>query len=87
MHPQTEYIGKTIRKFKDRLGEHRDYIKSDNVSQPSGEHFSQKGHSIADLKGMVLEQVTSKDPFVLNVREKMFIKKFKTYEKGLNKEP
>ena len=44
-------------------------------------------HSIADLKAMVIEEVTSKDPFVLKVREKMYIKRFKTYEKGLNKEP
>ena len=87
MHPEIEYIGKTINKFKDRIGDHRDYVKSDDISKPSGEHFSQKGHSIADLKAMVIEEVTSKDPFVLKVREKMYIKKFKTYEKGLNKEP
>ena len=87
MHPEIEYIGKTINKFKDRLGAHRDYVKSEDISKPSGEHFSQKGHSIADLKAMVIEEVTSKDPFVLKVREKMYIKRFKTYEKGLNKEP
>ena len=87
MYPEIEYIDKTIKKFKDRIGDHRDYVKSDDISKPSGEHFSQKGHSIADLKAMVIEEVTSKDPFVLKVREKMYIKKFKTYEKGLNKEP
>ena len=74
MHPEIEYIGKTINKFKDRIGDHRDYVKSDDISKPSGEHFSQKGHSIADLKAMVIEEVTSKDPFVLKVREKMYLK-------------
>ena len=34
--PKCEYVGKTTRKFKDRLAEHRDYPKRDIVTEPSG---------------------------------------------------
>ena len=43
--PKCEYVGKTTRKFKDRLAEHRDYPKRDmitetgNISQSLGMMF------------------------------------------------
>ena len=52
--PQCEYIGMTTRTFKDRLGEHRDYPKRDFITEPAGEHFTHRGHSVADMKGQVL---------------------------------
>ena len=64
----------TTRTFKDRMGE------------PSGEHFTQRGHSVADLKGQVLEKVRNSDPYVLRARESMLIRKFDTFRHGLNKE-
>ena len=70
-----------------RFAEHRDYPKRDVLTEPSGEHLSQKGHSVADLKGQVLEKVKSKDPFILKARESFLIKKFGTFRNGLNKEP
>ena len=85
-HPEIEYIGKTKRKFKDRFAEHRDYVKSENLTQPAGEHFNSKGHSVAHLKGMVVEKVSNRDPFILETREKMYIQKFDTFNHGLNKE-
>jgi hypothetical protein len=84
--PQCEYIGMTSRSFKNRMGEHRDYPKRDVVTEPSGEHFTKRGHTVADLKGQVIEKVRSKDPFILRARESMLIKKFDTYRQGLNKE-
>ena len=54
--------------------------------QPAGEHFTTKGHSVAHLKGMVVEQVSNRDPFVLEAREKFFIQRFDTFHCGLNKE-
>ena len=84
--PECEYIGESKRTLKERFSEHRDYIKSEKISEPSGEHFNKKGHSVSDMKGMVIESVKSKDPFVRKVREKQYIRKFETYRKGLNKE-
>ena len=77
----------TTRSFKKRLSEHRDYPKRDGTTEPSGEHFTKRGHSVADVKGLVLEKVKSKDPFVLKARESFLIKKFDTHNNGLNKEP
>ena len=86
-YPRCEYIGMTSRTFRERMGEHRDYPKRDQLAEPSGEHFNKRGHSVSDLKGQVLEKVRSKDPFVLRARESMLIKKFDTFRHGLNKEP
>ena len=87
LYPQCEYVGMTSRKYQIRMSEHRDYVKSDNTCEPCGEHFNLPGHSVHHLQGMVLEQVKSKDPFVLRARESMLIKKMDTYHRGLNKEP
>ena len=85
--PNCEYIGMTTRKFKDRLAEHRDYPKRNVTTEPSGFHFTQPGHTVAHLKGLVLEKVRSKDPFVLKAREHLLIQKFDTFRSGLNQEP
>ena len=77
----------TSRSFKKRFSEHRDYPKRDVITEPSGEHFTKRGHSVANLKGQVLEKVKSKDPFILKSRESYLIKKFDTFKNGLNKEP
>ena len=85
-YPRCEYIGKTKRTFKTRLSEHRDYIKSCNTSEVAGEHFTKAGHSVANFKCLAIESVRSKDPFVLNARETLLIKKFDTFKNGLNRE-
>ena len=85
-YPRCEYIGLTKRPFKTRLGEHKQYIRSRILDQPSGHHFNQPGHSVSDLSGIILEQVKSPDPFVLRAREFLYIQKFDTYNNGLNKE-
>ena len=84
--PNCEYIGMASRKFKDRMGEHRDYSKRDILTEPSGEHFNKRGHTVSDMKGQVIEKVKNKNPFVLRTRESMLIKKFDTFRHGLNKE-
>ena len=85
--PQNTYIGLTTRKFQTRFSEHLGYIKSDKITEPSGEHFNLPGHSISDMKGMVLETVKSNNPFVLRAREALQIQKFDSFRQGLNKEP
>ena len=86
-YPSCEYIGMTTRQFKDRLAEHRDYPKRNVTTEPSGFHFTQPGHTVAHLRGLVLEKVRSPDPFVLKAREHLLIQKFDTYRNGLNQEP
>ena len=45
------------------------------------------GHSLSDMKGLVLEEVRSSDPFFLRAREALLIEKFNTFGLGLNREP
>ena len=82
-YPHCEYIGKSKRRFKDRLSEHRDYVKRDVTSEPSGGHFSKRGHDVSHLKGLVLEQVRNSDPFILKTREHLLIQKFDTFRTSL----
>ena len=84
--PECEYFGQTKQKFKDRLAEHRDYPKRDVLTEPSGGHFTKRGHNVSHLRGLVLEQVRNSDPFILKSRERMFIQKFDSYRHGLNQE-
>ena len=86
--PECEYVGMTSRSFKTRMSEHRDYPKRDIDTEPSGQHFTKRGHNVSDMRGLVLEEVKSKDPFVLRAQESILIKKkFNTYRHGLNNEP
>ena len=86
-YPKCEYVGRTKRPFRIRLGEHKQYIRSEMMDKPSGYHFNQPGHNQSHLSGLVLEKVRSSDPFVLKAREFYLIQKFDTFNNGLNKEP
>ena len=83
----TIYIGRTKRKYKLRMAEHRDYPKNGRVEEPSGEHFRLPGHAVSDLFGLAIDYVKSTDPFVLKAREALLIRKFDSYRNGLNKDP
>ena len=85
-YPKCEYIGKTTRKFKDRFGDHRNYVKQNIETEPAGHHFNLRGHNLTHLQGLVLEKVISNDPFILKAREHMYIQKFDTFRNGLNQE-
>ena len=69
------------------MSEHRDYAKFQKLEEPSGEHFSQAGHSFHQIQGLAVEQVMNRDPFILKAREAWLIKKFDCYRNGLNKKP
>ena len=83
----TNYFGKSKRKFNRRLYEHLYYVTSRKMDEPSAQHFCQAGHNGHDLVALGLEQVRSKDPFVLRAREHLLIKKFDSFRNGLNQEP
>ena len=80
------YCGMTKWKFSVRMSEHRDYAKFHKTEEPSGSHFNNPGHSFHNIQGLAIEQVRSKDPFILKARENWLIKKFDCYRNGLNKE-
>ena len=57
------------------MSEHRGYAERDVLTEPSGEHFTKRGHNVAHLKGQLLEKVKNMDPLVPMSREAIFIKK------------
>ena len=62
------------------------YVRSEILHQPSGEHFNQIGHNLTHIEGLAIEHVKNSDPFVLRTREWRLIQMFDTYRNGLNKE-
>ena len=90
-----QYIGCTDRLFKKRFSEHvgsatqpsqRDTVK------PVGVHFRMPGHSHSDMVALPIEKVRSKCRFVMEAREKFWIRKYQSVkmlsvgdiESGLN---
>ena len=79
------YIGQTERGLKFRLAEHRGYV-TQGVINATGSHFRLPGHSVANLKITVVEQVKKKDRAYREKREEYHINKFNTFYDGLNKQ-
>ena len=60
-------------------------VNTKNQSKTTGMHFNQKGHSVNNMEITIIEKVYNQDPLFRKQREKMFIQKFNTKFKGLNK--
>ena len=82
---QEKYIGETERSMKERMGEHKTYIRKKHLNHPTGEHFNRPGHSIDNITITILEKVKVNDTQYRKEREKYLIKKFDTYYNGMNK--
>ena len=82
---KVQYIGESEKSLKERFSQHLGYVYNEHLNQATGEHFNSKGHSVADMEVTILEKIFSKDPQVRKERESMFIKKFNSKHKGLNK--
>ena len=80
-----QYVGETERSVKERFREHRGYVAANLKNKATGQHFNEPGHSVSDMTITVIEKVFNKDPQYRKQREKMFINKFNTRYKGLNK--
>ena len=80
-----QYIGETERSVRERFREHRGYVTANMKNKATGQHFNEPGHSISDMTITVIEKIFNKDPRYRKQREKMFINKFNTRYKGLNK--
>ena len=55
------------------------------MNKATGEHFNLPGHKMADMEVSILEKIHSKDPQYRKAREKMWIERFNTKYKGLNR--
>ena len=80
------YIGETKRSMKHRLADHRGYIVNKHVDKATGAHYNLPGHSLANLKITILEQVRYNDDAYRKEREKYFIRRFDTFNRGINRE-
>ena len=79
------YIGETSRTLRARLAEHRGYVTNHVTEMATGAHFNLPGHSVANLKITIIEQVKKQSNMYRKEREDYFIKKFNTYHAGLNR--
>ena len=80
-----QYIGESERTLQERFSEHKGYAMNNRINKTTGQHFSQKGHKISDMRVTIIEKIYSSDPAVRKEREKFFILKLNTKYKGLNK--
>ena len=83
---ENRYIGESGRSLKYRLAEHRGYVVNQATNTATGAHFNLPGHSLSDLKIIILEQVKIRSVLYKKEREKYFINKFNTLYEGLNRQ-
>ena len=81
------YIGESDRELKKRLSEHKGYINNNKITQATGFHFNQAGHSLDNMQITILEKVRKQNIMYRKEREKFLIKKFNTFYKGINRMP
>ena len=60
-------------------------VRNKDISKATGNHFNQRGHLVQDMKVTILEKIYSSDPNYRKERESMWIRKFNTKYKGINK--
>ena len=68
-----------------RFSQHQGYIRNSDLLIATGEHFNQRGHSLSDMRVTILEKNYSSDPNYRKERESMWIRKFNSKYKGMNK--
>ena len=80
-----QYIGESDRSLKERFSEHKGYVNNSHLNQATGHHFNQKGHKLHHMNVTIVEKVHNLDPQFRKNRETMFIEKFNTKYKGINR--
>ena len=80
-----QYIGESERSLQERFSEHRAYVVNKHLTKATGAHYNTPGHSVSDMRVTILEKVFSSDPLIRKEREELFIRKYNTKYKGLNK--
>ena len=82
----SQYIGESERSLQERFSEHKGYVANHHLNKATGNHFNLRGHQIHHMKVTVVEKIRNFDPRFRKTREKMFIEKFNTKHKGMNKQ-
>ena len=80
------YIGESKRSIKYRFADHRGYVVNKHVDKATGAHFNLPGHSLSHMKFTILEQVKVNSDTYRKEREKYFINKFDTLNRGMNRQ-
>ena len=80
------YIGQSKLPLKFRLAQHRGYITNQVTSKSTGAHFNLPGHGVANLTITILEQAKKNSEEYRKEREKYLIRKFNTFNEGLNRQ-
>ena len=80
-----QYVGCSDQQFKARMGQHKGYVNNKKLEKATGFHFSQKNHSLSDMKVSIIEKIYNKNRFYLLEKEKHYIRKFNTKYKGMNR--
>ena len=81
----TQYVGETNRTLQDRFSEHLGYIKNKHTNKITGAHFNSAGHRQSDMEVSIIEKIHSISDQYRKQREKMFIARFNTKYRGMNK--
>ena len=84
-HCGEQYIGETEKTLHTRFSQHQGYVRNTDLLKATGEHFNQRGHSLSDMRVTILEKIYSSDPNYRKERESMWIRKFNSKYKGMNK--
>ena len=80
-----QYIGKSGRSQGERLSEHLRYV--DKNKDATDKHFNLPGCSKWDIKATVLENVQTREIWVREERESLWIRNCNSFYKGINKKP
>ena len=80
-----QYIGESERSLQERFSEHKGYVANQHLNKATGHHFNTKGHKIHNMKVTIIEKLHNMDPRYRKARESMYIEKYNTKYKGLNK--
>ena len=80
-----QYVGESNRSLQHRFSEHLGYVRNKHVNKVTGEHFNLRGHSQSDMQISIIEKIYSNSDQFRKQRERMFICKFNTKYKGMNK--
>ena len=81
------YIGETEKPIETRIRQHIGYIRNKTLNQATGSHFNTPGHTLNDMKFTIIEQAKKQDLVYRKEREKLHIRQFNSFYRGLNRAP
>ena len=79
-----QYVGETQNRLHIRLNRHRSDIMQRRIEKPVASHFTSPGHSLDDLKILVLEVMRSQDEHLRKWRESYWIKQLRSLHPNLD---